>query len=266
MALTDALLLDAAPFNAWISLRTDGIKGCGTAPTDPYDGSTQAKFDGVMNLFASLSNVTIHIGPGVFETRGYSDLFYVDFGTDNTLFFVGFQVKTRQKIRGSGMGLTTLKLVHALDPFAQTQVLGNDGANAVRYFEASDFTIDCNLPGQPVPAEAGFAGVTCGAVVVSGAYNRLHRLRAIRFGTQAPPECFVLFLTTAYFDQTGEGTVPVHNIIENCVVEQPSENNTHETSLLGSGGRRLCQRRLPRRAEQLFGLSLCQTGRHPHIQ
>ena len=44
MSLIDALLLDPAPFNVWIAARTDGIKGSGTA-SDPYDGSTAAKFD-----------------------------------------------------------------------------------------------------------------------------------------------------------------------------------------------------------------------------
>ena len=37
MPLTDALLLDPAPFNVWIAARTDGIKGCGTTPGDPFD-------------------------------------------------------------------------------------------------------------------------------------------------------------------------------------------------------------------------------------
>lgn len=60
MSLLDALLLDPAPFNVWIALRTDGLKGSGTA-SDPYDGGTQARFDGVMSLFAAQSNVAIHL-------------------------------------------------------------------------------------------------------------------------------------------------------------------------------------------------------------
>ena len=70
MALIDALLLDPAPFNFWIANRTDGIKGSGLTPGDPWDGSTQARFDEAMNLFASQSNVTIYLGPGQFLTNG----------------------------------------------------------------------------------------------------------------------------------------------------------------------------------------------------
>jgi hypothetical protein len=64
MSLLDALLLDPAPFQFWIAKRTDGVKGSGLTPGDPWDGSTQARFDEAMNLFASQSNVTIRLGPG----------------------------------------------------------------------------------------------------------------------------------------------------------------------------------------------------------
>lgn len=47
MSLLGALLLDPAPFNVWITIRTDGLKGSGTI-CDPYDGSTQARFDAAM--------------------------------------------------------------------------------------------------------------------------------------------------------------------------------------------------------------------------
>jgi hypothetical protein len=60
MALLDALLLDSVPFNVWIAHRTDGIKGSGTA-SDPYDGSTQAKFDARMSELQP--NTRVHLGP-----------------------------------------------------------------------------------------------------------------------------------------------------------------------------------------------------------
>src|SRR5438093_3324680 len=44
MSLTDALLLDAAPFEVWIALRGDGQKGSGTQ-SDPYDGSVKTEPD-----------------------------------------------------------------------------------------------------------------------------------------------------------------------------------------------------------------------------
>ena len=57
MSLLDALLLDPASFNAWIAYRSDGIKGSGTA-SDPYDGSTQIRFDGAMQTAAAISGKT----------------------------------------------------------------------------------------------------------------------------------------------------------------------------------------------------------------
>ncbi len=41
MSLLDSLLvLDAPRLDAWIAVRTDGVKGSGTE-TDPYDGSSK---------------------------------------------------------------------------------------------------------------------------------------------------------------------------------------------------------------------------------
>jgi hypothetical protein len=64
MSLLDARLLDPAPFDVWISARTDGIKGSGTA-SDPYNGSDQTRFDGVMQTIAEQfpnQEVVIHLG------------------------------------------------------------------------------------------------------------------------------------------------------------------------------------------------------------
>ena len=70
MALIDALLLDPYRMDVWIAVRTDGVAGTGTH-NDPYDGSTQAKFDAVMNGMAN--NTCVHLGPGTFQTHGYAD-------------------------------------------------------------------------------------------------------------------------------------------------------------------------------------------------
>ena len=37
MSLLDALLLDPAPFDVWVALRSDGIRGRGTQ-SDPFAG------------------------------------------------------------------------------------------------------------------------------------------------------------------------------------------------------------------------------------
>jgi len=48
MSLLEALLLDPLRMNVWIAARPDGVAGTGTQ-NDPFDGSTQAKFDPIMN-------------------------------------------------------------------------------------------------------------------------------------------------------------------------------------------------------------------------
>src|SRR5437868_537895 len=64
-----------SPREVWISFRTDGQAGSGTA-IDPFDGSTAAKFDAVMRSLAvedgnhDIAPVTVHIGPGTFLTYG----------------------------------------------------------------------------------------------------------------------------------------------------------------------------------------------------
>jgi hypothetical protein len=73
MSLFDALLLDPAPFDLFVAARTDGVGGSGTL-NDPYDGSTQAKFDDVMrNKVPTNVPVKVHRGPGTFLTQGYYD-------------------------------------------------------------------------------------------------------------------------------------------------------------------------------------------------
>ena len=71
MSLLDALLLDPYGFDYFIAFRGDSVGGTGTI-NDPWDGSSTGKFDKIMrdNIPA---NARIHIGPGVFLTKGFYD-------------------------------------------------------------------------------------------------------------------------------------------------------------------------------------------------
>lgn len=72
MSLMDALLLDPAPFEIWIAYRTDGIAGSGTA-SDPYDGSSQAKFDAILSSLETLypsGQVHVRLGPSPRKANG----------------------------------------------------------------------------------------------------------------------------------------------------------------------------------------------------
>jgi hypothetical protein len=99
MSLLDALLLDPVRINVWIAKRSDGIAGTGTQ-TDPYDGGTLAKFDALMSGMAV--NTCVHLGPGEFETAGFFD------GATGPY----WKAKSGMRIVGSGIDVTTLKLVN----------------------------------------------------------------------------------------------------------------------------------------------------------
>lgn len=60
MSLLNALLLEPYPLEVWIAYRTDGIKGSGTL-NDPWDGSTDTKFDSVMNGLPANTPVRVHL-------------------------------------------------------------------------------------------------------------------------------------------------------------------------------------------------------------
>jgi hypothetical protein len=53
MSLLEALLLDSYRMNLWVAYRTDGVASSGTQ-SDPFDGSTQTKFDALMNAMPML--------------------------------------------------------------------------------------------------------------------------------------------------------------------------------------------------------------------
>ncbi len=99
MSLLDALLLDPVRIDVWVATRADGVAGTGTQ-TDPHDGSTLAKFDALMSGMAP--NTCVHLGPGPFETAGFFD------GMTSAY----WRPKTGMRIVGSGIGVTTLKLVN----------------------------------------------------------------------------------------------------------------------------------------------------------
>src|SRR5262249_15694893 len=84
--------------------------------------------------------------------------------------------------------------------------------------------------GHVAPYKIFPAPVTCGAVVLIGSFMRVHRVRVVNFCVQAPPECFPIALFASSSQPAS------FNIVEDCIVEKPSENNTHETTLLCSVG------------------------------
>src|SRR6266850_1369655 len=166
----------------------------------------------------------INLGPGVFETRGYSPGNHA------------WQPKDGWKIIGSGMGITTLKLVEASLPHHTYDAIGGDYNDFLHAFEVKDLTIDCNLPDQPKGSDYT-ARVVCAAIGVAGRDIRIKRVQAIRFGTQTDAgECFVIAAAGAHAHLEAAGQYATNCVIEDCVAEQPSENNFRETTVLHFGG------------------------------
>ena len=207
--------------DVWFAVRTDGALGSGTE-SDPYFRSSAPDLD---TLLASiLANTTIHLGPGVFETRGCAN----DIPG-------GWEAKSGQRIVGSGIGITVLKLVEAVSTAKKTYAIGmhDNGTAFLDGFEVSDLTIDCNLAGQPIPQGQTFANFCCCAIYAPGRHIRIRRVRVIRFGTQnAVLECFPIFVGYSLPDRPME---VCDCVVEDCVVEEPSFNNVRETTCISIG-------------------------------
>ncbi len=92
----------------WIAARTDGQAGTGIA-SDPLDGSTQEKLDGLLIGLnkAGVKNITIHLGPGTFQTLGSTEWRN---GADWRDGCTGWHLSDGWKIFGAGIGNTTIQL------------------------------------------------------------------------------------------------------------------------------------------------------------
>jgi hypothetical protein len=176
----------------WISpvIQTNG--GNGTLDY-PYDGSTQAKFDAVMGNL--LPNTTIHLLAGTYMTSGNNSV-------------GGYQLKSGQKVLGSGIDVTIIQLVpRTVRGGDGTYVLASYSYAACSNIEVCDLTCDCNYTSGTSETYHG--------VVLCGTQNAIRRVKVIHqasFGGH--PEAFGIELANCYLpDSTG-------NIIEECEVSQ----------------------------------------------
>jgi hypothetical protein len=124
------LLLPASTTpDVYIAFRTDGISGNGTI-NNPYDGSTQAKFDACMGAVGT--NTVIHIGPGTFQTLGGDS----------------YSVKAGQKIYGAGMGNTIVQLVQPATVWSSNKHVHFTTYGSYDGIEIRDLTCDGNFAGM----------------------------------------------------------------------------------------------------------------------
>jgi hypothetical protein len=218
MSLLDALLLDPYRINIWIAYRSDSVKGSGSQ-NDPYDGSTAAKLDALLSGLDE--NTCVHLGPGTFETAGYYD----------GLSGLGWQPKSGLRIVGSGIDVTTLKLVNSGATTQRVYAIAHALSSAtVDFFEASDMTIDCNY----VPTQG--TSWTAGAVRVMGNHSRVVRLKVINWGNKSTStEGFVIAMLTG---DPVSGVTGVANCgIEECIAVEPHASAAGKITVLHVGGK-----------------------------
>lgn len=154
--------------HVWIAWRTDGIPGTGVEH-DPYDGSSVLKLDQLLRGLPI--NTTIHFGPGVFETQGA--------GVESEFPVKHWRPRTGWVIIGSGIGVTTLKLVNTEIDDSYYWLISNvplkDGM--INDVEIRDLTLDCNIQGQS-------AAVAVGGFWLHGNRIKIERLQITNWGSQ----------------------------------------------------------------------------------
>jgi hypothetical protein len=221
--LASVLLAQAAwgtTQDVWIAVRTDGQPGSGTQ-ADPYDGSTPDKFDALMQGFATMPNLGIHLmGAGPFQTYATHTWF----------------VRSGWTISGDGMDTTIVQMVgnvagihHGLSCFV------SDWNSETSHITISNLTIDCNWAVLSLTADTGVGGekyIKTGAITFWGSYNVADHVRSINsYGSFANrQEQFVFFMGRPPFS-TGTS-----NVIQYCRAEQPQGNYGLPFALAGSIG------------------------------
>lgn len=177
------------------------------------DAASAALFDGIMNDPSKVGQgQSVRLLPGVFRTAGHP-------GTSAP---GGWSARNGVRIVGSGMGVTTLKLVTS--PGNTRYAAGTDfEATSLTGFEMSDLTIDCNLPA------AAPAGTGAGAIRVRGTHVFLRRIRIINYGGRGLPGSISIV--------TAAGDNSENCVIEDCVADIPAAAHDSPANIFCFEGR-----------------------------
>jgi hypothetical protein len=198
-------------------VRTDGLPGSGTQ-TDPYDGSTPAKFDAVMSALQWVASPAIHlVGPGPFRTYATHTWF----------------VRSGWEVSGDGIYATTVQIVgNVAGIHYAVQAFKSDPNVDTHYVTIRDLTIDCNWAGLAPTADTGLGGeknITVHAIFLFGSNHLVERVRYINdYGSLANnQEAFGIFIVSSpNADATG-------NEIAFCRAESPGGNYGSNFNLWG---------------------------------
>jgi hypothetical protein len=183
---------------------------------DPYDGSTQAKFDALMASFQNTTDLIIHLGIGTFRS---------DVAPNR------WSVKSQWTIEGAGMDLTTCQMTGNLKGRHFGHIFFNGNSNVSNVI-IRDLTVDCNWAQLAATADAGLKGeknVCVSALSLEGSHNLIERVRQINnYGSWANKrEGFGIRVGAP---KAGNAT---SNIIRNCRAELPHGNYSSPFALHG---------------------------------
>lgn len=199
-------IIDTTPRREiWIGKRDDNQTGTGSQ-SDPFDGSTQAKFDAILRPLRNTANVTVNILPGTYETHG--NWKYVPGLRDSP--DDGWHMSTGWRVRGSGMDKTTLVLsaLFLSDGVNQGSVIsGFSDEPKGSFMEISDLTVDGNWD-----KFSGTRSIGC-ASLRGLSHNRISRVRGIRCGSNAGENFPIAIASTSAADS-------IDNVIEDSVIEK----------------------------------------------
>ena len=200
----------------WVSLRNDGLAGTGTQ-TDPFDGTTQSRFDAVMAAIPP--NSAIHLGPGTFRTAVARP----------------WLVKPGWSITGGGMDVTIVQLAGNASAITSVSCFSSDPNISTDNVTISDLTIDCNWPELSQTAVIGSNGESKTAVAASyifGSNNvieRVHFMNAYGSWGNLNESFGIAFASPLNADAT-------NNIIRNCRADFPHGNYGAPFALHGRVG------------------------------
>ncbi len=193
-----------------------GVAGVSAAKAQKVLGY---RFDDIMSALGA--NTRVHLGPTSvnkpFLTRGYA--------TNATS---GWQAKTGMNIVGSGVDVTTLRLVGQAINGSYFGIGHDFAGGTVDCFEVSDLTIDSNLM-IPVANSA-----VCGAVRVLGNHARVRRVKVINWGANDAKPLFVVAVVTADPASGSSGVVDCG--IEEVIAVSPAASATGAPITVLHGG------------------------------
>jgi hypothetical protein len=213
------------PHTVHIAVRSDGHPGRGTED-DPFDGSTQAKFDAVMRAQGAGSDIVL--GPGVFLTKGNDDGHATD----------GFFLQPNTRLRGSGKGVTIVKLAalnsaECIHVAICTGAYGLKGTGRLVDFDhvtVEDLTVDCNAAGLELAAPNNNNNVATYGVQLSGNSATIRNVEVTgAYAMSGPFESFAIGIFAMTRDIDGA-------LIENCAVRASVGNYVTSIILGGNVG------------------------------